>query len=223
MVSHVTTPVPSLHAAKSIQDRKLSVAIPLATLRVTMETSSHASNNNNNKNHHYNDDADDQPQFVDDDQKEDSTKIASEDSTKFNDDEINHVESITTNEDDTAAIDTEMNSEKIEETTSVEQRLKRISEEIEKYRNVNINDNNNNNNGGGVGGASVENHGPQSFLYLTDLLNTLRPSEKKVIPQIDSDYSNTMHVLGETTSIVSGDDTRKIKTMDLRQTNRALY
>lgn len=207
-VAHVTTPVPSLHAAKSIPDRKLSASaaavLPLATLRVTMETSSHASNHNNHNN--------DDQSIVDD---EDSTKIAPEESTRTSDDELNHVESITTNDDD-AGIDTEENSEKVEETTSVEQRLRRISEEIEKYRNVNVNDNNN-------AGSSAENHGPQSFLYLTDLINTLRPSEKKVIPQIDSDYSNTMHVLGETTSIVSGDDTRKIKTNDLRQTNRALY
>lgn len=210
MVAHVTTPVPSLHAAKSISDRKLSVAIPLATLRVTMETSSHASNNG------------DEQSIGDDDLKEDSTKISSEDSTRINDDDLNHVESITTNDDDDIAIDTEQNSEKIEETTSVvEQRLKKISEELDKYRNVD--------NGAGGGAASADNHGPQSFLYLTDLLNTLRPNDKKVAtdrkihPQIDSDYSNTMHVLGETTSIVSGDDSRKIKTNDLRQTNRALY
>ncbi|XP_055312178.1 uncharacterized protein LOC129574340 [Sitodiplosis mosellana] len=214
-VSHVTTPVPSLHAAKSISDRKLNVAIPLATLRVTMETSSHASNSNIN---------DQEPALMDDNEQkdEDSTKVmASEESTKVNDDEPNHVESITTNDDNeaAAALDMEEISEKIEETTSVEQRLKRISEELEKYRNVNGNDNN----GGGGGASAADNHGPQSFLYLTDLLNTLRPAEKKVIPQIDSDYSNTMHVLGETTSIVNGDDTRKIKTIDLRQTNRALY
>lgn len=219
MISHVTTPVPSLHAPKSISDRKLSVAIPLATLRVTMETSSHASNN------------DQSIAAGDDEQKEDSTKISSEDSTRINDDDLNHVESITTNDDDNnnddggdIVIDTEQNSEKIEETTSVvEQRLKKISEELDKYRNVD------NSGGGGGGAASADNHGPQSFLYLTDLLNTLRPNDKKVAsdrkihPQIDSDYSNTMHVLGETTSIVSGDDSRKIKTNDLRQTNRALY
>lgn len=223
-VSHVTTPVPSLHAAKSISDRKLSVAIPLATLRVTMETSSHASNNNNSNNSN---DQEDVASLTDDNEQkaEESTKMnASEESTKINDDELNHIESITTNDDDNeadAAVDAEEISEKIEETTSVEQRLKRISEELEKYRNVN--DNNGGGSGVGGGASAADNHGPQSFLYLTDLLNTLRPAEKKVIPQIDSDYSNTMHVLGETTSIVSGDDTRKIKTIDLRQTNRALY
>lgn len=94
----------------------------------------------------------------------------------------------------------------VEDTTSVEQRLKKISEEIEKYSN---NDN--------------DPHGRQSFFSLSDLIKTLRPADKKVVPQIDSDYSNTMHVLGETASIVGGDDGRKIKTIDLRQTNRALF
>lgn len=172
--------------------------IPLATLRVTMESSSTAANQD-----------DDHQQLIQTDSisriSEDSTK-ATEDSTKLNDDEINHAESITSNDaDDT--VELEGYSEKVEETTSVEQRLKKISEEIEKYSS---NDN-------------TENHGRQSFFTLSDLIKTLNPSDKKIIPQIDSDYSNTMHVLGETASIVSGDDARKIKTFDLRQTNRALY
>lgn len=94
---------------------------------------------------------------------------------------------------------------KVEETTSVEQRLKKISEEIEKY-------------------SSSENEsdiGRQSFFSLSDLIKTLRPSDKKVIPQIDSDYSNTMRVLGETSSIVSGEEARKLKDVDLK--TRALY
>lgn len=199
-VSHVTTPVPSLHSGKSISDRKLSVALPLGTLRVTMETSSTASNK----------DDDQQQQLIqtDDDLKgsEDSTKM-SEDSTKISDDDLNHVESITPNESDDA-IEPEDISEKIEETMSVEQRLKKISEEIEKFSN----------------GDNADNHGRTSFFSLKDLTKFgLRSTDKKITPQIDSDYSNTMHVLGETTSIVSGDDSRKIKTMDLRQTNRALY
>lgn len=229
-ISHVTTPVPSLHpAAKSISDRKLSVAVPLATLRVTMETSSSASNRND----------DQQPQStqqqqqkqqappassappaqqqqqqsvpqplnqVNDDQKNVDEKAAiTEDSTKVNDEESNDVEIASTpNESDDEIEDI---SEKIEETTSVEQRLKKISEEIEKFSN---NDN-------------ADNHGRQSFFSLQDLIKTLHPTDKKIIPQIDSDYSNTMHVLGETASIVGGDDSRKIKTIDLRQTNRALY
>lgn len=200
-VSHVTTPVPSLHSGKSISDRKLSVAIPLSTLRVTMETSSTASNK----------DDDQQQQLIQTDEdlksSEDSTKM-SEDSTKISDDDFNHVESITPNESDDANAELEDRSEKIEETMSVEQRLKKISEEIEKFSN----------------GDNADNHGRQSFFSLKDLTKFgLRSTDKKITPQIDSDYSNTMHVLGETTSIVSGDDSRKIKTIDLRQTNRALY
>lgn len=204
-VSHVTTPVPpSLHSAKSISDRKLAVSIPLATLRVTMETSSTASNHRS-----------DDEQFGDDEQQklasEDSTKISSEDSTKINDDDFNHVESITTNDAvytaDNDSNDTDGVSEKIEDTTSIEQRLKQISAEIEKYSN-------NNNNADNV----------KSIFSLADLVGAGRnPSERKIIPQIDSDYSNTMHVLGDT-SIVSGDDSRKYnRNNNLRQTNRALY
>lgn len=133
-----------------------------------------------------------------------------------NSNEPTHEESITHETDDTkpsdedlydARSESEEASEKVEETTSVEHRLKKISEEIEKYSN---NDN-------------QDIHGRKSFFSLSDLIKTLRPSDKKIIPQIDSDYSNTMHVLGETASIVGGDDARKIKTIDLRQTNRALY
>lgn len=193
--AHALSGLPASHAAK---ERKLSVALPLATLRVTMETSSIATNRD-----------DEQPLSpTEDDQKlaEESTHI-SEESTKINDDEMNHVESITHNESDDA-IESEGISEKFEETTSVEQRLRRISEAVERYSNDNEN---------------AENHGPKSFLTITDLINTLQPADKKVMPRIDSDYSNTMHVLGETASIVGGDDSRKIKTIDLRQTNRALY
>lgn len=193
-----SSPLPGLHAGKSISDRKFVPApIPLATLRVTMESSSTAANQD-----------DDHQQLIQTDSisrvSEDSTK-ATEDSTKLNDDETNRVESITPNDSDDT-VESEGFSEKIEETTSVEQRLRKISEEIEKYSS---NDN-------------TENHGRQSFFSLSDLIKTLHPSDKKIIPQIDSDYSNTMHVLGETASIVNGDDARKIKTFDFRQKNRAL-
>jgi len=99
-------------------------------------------------------------------------------------------------------------SERVEETTSVEQRLRKITEEIEKYSNS---DN------------DSEIHGRQSFLMLSDLIKNFQPTGKKIGPQIDSDYSKSMHVLGETASIVNGDESRKIKDIDLRQTNRALY
>ncbi|XP_061402557.1 high mobility group nucleosome-binding domain-containing protein 5-like [Musca vetustissima] len=78
----------------------------------------------------------------------------------------------------------------------VEVRLKQISQEVEKR-------------------TSEENRhipsltpelddiGHQSFLSLTDLIRTLRPNDKQIIPQIDSDYSNAMRVLGEKSVVVS--------------------
>jgi len=98
-------------------------------------------------------------------------------------------------------------SEKFEETTSVEQRLKKISEEIEKYST----------------GDNESDLGRQSFFSLSDLIKTLRPTDKKVIPQIDSDYSNTMRVLGETSSIVGVDEGRKVRDGGLTQTNRGHF
>lgn len=95
-------------------------------------------------------------------------------------------------------------SESFEETTSVEQRLKKISEEIEKYST----------------GDNESDLGRQSFFSLSDLIKTLRPTDKKVIPQIDSDYSNTMRVLGETASIVGVDEGRNVRDGDSTQTNR---
>ncbi|XP_073814102.1 narrow isoform X2 [Musca autumnalis] len=82
------------------------------------------------------------------------------------------------------------------EMPGVEVRLKQISQEVEKR-------------------ASEENRhipsltpdlddiGHQSFLSLTDLIRTLRPNDKQIIPQIDSDYSNAMRVLGEKSVVVS--------------------
>lgn len=98
-------------------------------------------------------------------------------------------------------------SEKFEETTSVEQRLRKISEEIEKYST----------------GDNESDLGRQSFFSLSDLIKTLRPTDKKVIPQIDSDYSNTMRVLGETSSIVGVDEGRKVRDGDSTQTNRGHF
>lgn len=110
---------------------------------------------------------------------------------------------------DQSAVHTESEeaiAESVEETTSVEHRLRKISEEIEKYSN-----------------SDSEIQGRQSFFSLADLIKNLQPGQdKKIIPQIDSDYSNTMH-LGEKGSIVGGEEARKLKTIDLRQTNRALY
>lgn len=102
--------------------------------------------------------------------------------------------------------DHEGTSEKFEETTSVEQRLRKISEEIEKYST----------------GDNESDLGRQSFFSLSDLIKTLRPTDKKVIPQIDSSYSNTMRVLGET-SIVGVDEGRKVRDGDSTQTSRGHF
>lgn len=63
----------------------------------------------------------------------------------------------------------------------VEQKLKQITREIEEMSHSD---------------RDVDN-GRQSFLSLSDLIKNIRPAEK-VVPQIDSSYSNTMRVLGET-------------------------
>lgn len=162
-------------------------------------------------------------QLDDDEPKNSDESInATEDSTsKNNDDDASHIESNTPNDsdmDDNSAAETEDISEKVEETTSVEQRLRKISEEIEKFSGHNSGDKN----------SDVS----QSFLSLSDLIQNNRklnqmdrkinPIDRKIIPQIDSDYSKSMHVQGETiVSGAGGDDLRKIK--DLRHTNRALY
>lgn len=96
------------------------------------------------------------------------------------------------------------------EIPAVEVRLKQISQEVEKMANSNesqqhpsIMSNNHVN----------DDVGRQSFLSLTDLIRTLRPSDKQIIPQIDSDYSNAMRVLGENSaSIVNKDDNRQQPT-----------
>ncbi|XP_037916768.1 histone H3.v1 isoform X2 [Hermetia illucens] len=95
-----------------------------------------------------------------------------------------------------------------EDQPSVEQRLKQISEQIEKL---------------GSGENNDGDLGHQSFLSLSDLIKTLRPNDKKG-PQIDSDYSNTMRVLGEKSSIVSSgsDESRKLKETSA-EANRALF
>lgn len=109
----------------------------------------------------------------------------------------------TTDDDIVEHIDEEI----IEETTSVEQRLKKISEEITKYSSSD----------------SEPDANRPSFFSLSDLIKTLRPSEK-VAPQIDSDYSNTMRVLGERSAVFTSDDVPKSKDgIELKQANRALY
>ena len=81
-----------------------------------------------------------------------------------------------------------------EEEIPVEQKLKQISKEIEAKSN-----------------SDKEHDRPQSFFSLSDLIKTLRPNDK-VVPQIDSDYSNTMRVL-----------TQNNGNTDKQQINRSLY
>lgn len=57
----------------------------------------------------------------------------------------------------------------------------------------------------------------QSFLSLTDLIRTLRPNDKQIIPQIDSDYSNAMRVLGENTGPLQHEESRSTSTLPLTQ------
>lgn len=107
----------------------------------------------------------------------------------------------------------------VTETSSVEVRLKQISQEIEKMSSINKS------NGGRMGIlnqhlSDTDDIGRQSFLSLTDLIRTLRPNDKQITPQIDSDYSNAMRVLGESSSVVNSNDSKKYKDMDLE--NRAL-
>ncbi|XP_055706130.1 uncharacterized protein LOC129803526 isoform X1 [Phlebotomus papatasi] len=88
--------------------------------------------------------------------------------------------------------------------TPVEQRLKQITEEIEKFSNSDVD----------------SDIGRQSFFSLSDLIKNLRPNDKKT-PQIDSDYSNTMRVLGDTKSLIN-EDARKVKEANVKIT-RSLY
>ena len=72
-----------------------------------------------------------------------------------------------------------------EEEIPVEQKLRQITEEIEKYSNKVVDK------------VDLTEDDRQSFFSLSDLIKTLRPDDKEKAPQIDSDYSNTMRVLGE--------------------------
>lgn len=109
-----------------------------------------------------------------------------------------HSDEINTEEDTTL--------EQEEHTTSVEQRLKQITAEIEKFSNTD----------------SESDIGRQSFFSLSDLIKTLRPNDKKT-PQIDSDYSNTMRVLGETSVIGNEDAARNSRDSEITQIRSSFY
>lgn len=85
------------------------------------------------------------------------------------------------------------------EMPAVEVRLKEISQEVEKR-------NNEENRHIPSLTSDLDDIGRQSFLSLTDLIRTLHPNDKQIIPQIDSDYSNAMRVLGEKSVVVNTND-----------------
>ncbi len=128
---------------------------------------------------------------------------ASTEAVNYEDEEVNATEeeehaanTETHNEEPTETLEDE-HEEEVQEVP-VEEKLKQISQEIEKYSNNDQSD------------AADDR---QSFFSLSDLIKTLQPAVKKA-PQIDSDYSNTMKVLGEQTSYTS--------VSGVRQTNRSL-
>lgn len=84
----------------------------------------------------------------------------------------------------------------VEVTTTVEQRLKQITEEVGKLASEQV-------------VQPVAEVGRQSFMSLTDLIRNLRPNDK-ANPQIDSDYSNTMRVLGEPGAVIV-ESSRKVR------------
>lgn len=85
--------------------------------------------------------------------------------------------------------------------TSVELRLKQITQEVQKRTR---NDAENHHLPHSLT-PDLDDIGHQSFLSLSDLIRTLRPNDKQIIPQIDSDYSNAMRVLGEKSVVVNND------------------
>lgn len=154
---------------------------------------------------------DTQPEYDADKSTEDSTQAIVDDeddgAAVENDAGNEHIESATHIESDDIG-ETESFDERIEETTTIDQQLRKISDEIDRLSQTND----------ATGNTNPERH---SFLSLNDLMKSLRTADKpdkRIIPQIDSAYSNTMHVLGETASIVGGSNGDDLR----RHTNRAL-
>lgn len=95
--------------------------------------------------------------------------------------------------------ETEVEATEPEVTTSVEQRLKQITEEVGKIASE----------AAQPAVVATGEVGRQSFMSLTDLIRNLRPNDKAG-PQIDSDYSNTMRVLGEPGTVIV-ESSRKVR------------
>lgn len=147
-----------------------------------------------------------QPEYDADKSTEDTTQaIVDDDVGAAVDNE--HIESATHIESDDFS-ETDSFEERIDETTTIDQQLRKINDDIDRYSQTND----------ANGNTNSERH---SFLSLNDLMKSLRAADKpdkRIIPQIDSAYSNTMHVLGETASIVGGSNGDDLR----RHTNRAL-
>ncbi|XP_034109509.1 putative uncharacterized protein DDB_G0271982 isoform X2 [Drosophila albomicans] len=97
------------------------------------------------------------------------------------------------------------------ESPGIEVRLKQIAQDFEKMTSSQELQR--------ASAVSKDEITPQSSLSLSDLIRTLRPNEQQIIPQIDSDYSNAMRVLGKTSAVVvnnnnnNNDDSRKFKVL----------
>ncbi|XP_037819382.1 uncharacterized protein LOC119608881 isoform X2 [Lucilia sericata] len=125
-------------------------------------------------------------------------------SDQQNDDDVSKINSSHSQEqeeesEELVAKEKSLESYEIENTPempAVEVRLKEISQEVEKR-------NNEENRHIPSLTPDLDDIGRQSFLSLTDLIRTLHPNDKQIIPQIDSDYSNAMRVLGEKSVVVN--------------------
>ncbi|XP_002050096.2 clumping factor B isoform X1 [Drosophila virilis] len=92
------------------------------------------------------------------------------------------------------------------ESPAIEVRLKQIAQDFEKMTSSQELQR-------AAAVVSKDEISPQSSLSLSDLIRTLRPNEQQIIPQIDSDYSNAMRVLGKTSAAVGNEDSRKFKVL----------
>lgn len=92
------------------------------------------------------------------------------------------------------------------ESPAIEVRLKQIAQDFEKMTSSQEQVQR-------TAGLNKDEITPQSSLSLSDLIRTLRPNEQQIIPQIDSDYSNAMRVLGKTSAVVNNEDSRKFKVL----------
>lgn len=141
--------------------------------------------------HDDHDDAQDQDDNKSTDQHNDEEDISKSNSS--------HSQEQEDDSEELAAKEKSLESYEIENTPempAVEVRLKEISQEVEKR-------NNEENRHIPSLTPDLDDIGRQSFLSLTDLIRNLHPNDKQIIPQIDSDYSNAMRVLGEKSVVVN--------------------